>query len=98
MANLLRKIDLDPKIKGTIYNSLPIAGKSGGLKYYLRGTSAEGKLRAKTGTLGNVRSFAGYATNAKGKKLAFCIIVNNHNCSGSALRKKLTPLMQAMCR
>ncbi|KAA3634634.1 MAG: D-alanyl-D-alanine carboxypeptidase/D-alanyl-D-alanine-endopeptidase [Bacteroidetes bacterium] len=98
MASLLRKTHLDPKISNTIYESLPIAGKSGGLKYYLRGTVAEGKLRAKTGTLENVRSFAGYATNNQGKKLAFCIIVNNHNCSGSALRKKLAPLMQAMCR
>lgn len=98
MSALLRKIALDSKINTTIYNSLPVAGKSGGLKYYLRGTVAEGKLRAKTGTLENVRSFAGYATNSKGKKLAFCIIVNNHNCSGSQLRKKLAPLMQAMCR
>ncbi len=98
MAHLLRKISLNTKINKTIYDSLPVAGKSGGLKYYLRGTEAEGKISAKTGTLENVRSFAGYATNKQGKKLAFCIIVNNHNCSGSALRKKLAPLMQAMCR
>ena len=98
MASLLRKTALDPKIKKTIYESLPIAGRSGGLKYYLRGTAAEGQLRAKTGTLENVRSFAGYATQKNGNQLAFCIIVNNHNCSGSQLRKKLAPLMQAMCQ
>jgi D-alanyl-D-alanine carboxypeptidase/D-alanyl-D-alanine-endopeptidase (penicillin-binding protein 4) len=98
MAALLRKTHLNSGINSTIYESLPVAGKSGGIKYYLRGTIAEGRLRAKTGTLENVRSFAGYATNKQGKKLAFCIIVNNHNCSGSALRKKLAPLMQAMCQ
>jgi D-alanyl-D-alanine carboxypeptidase/D-alanyl-D-alanine-endopeptidase (penicillin-binding protein 4) len=97
MTSLLQKIAKDGKISQTIYNSLPVAGKSGNMKYYLKGTSAEGNIRSKTGTMENVRSFAGYATNKQGKKQAFCIIVNNHDCSTSVLRKKLAPLMKAMC-
>lgn len=98
MTNLLRKTALDAKINKTIYDSLPVAGKSGNMKYYLKGTAAEGNIHCKTGTMENVRSFAGYATNKQGKRLAFCIIVNNHSCSTSVLRKKLEPLMKAMCQ
>lgn len=36
-------------------------------------------LRAKTGTLTNVSSIAGYLTTRSGKKYAFCIVINDAN-------------------
>ena len=74
--------------------SLPVAGKSGGMNSMLRGTPAEGKLRAKTGTMDGVRSFAGYATGAEGQDIAFAIITNNFTVKGIEIRKKCEHLME----
>jgi D-alanyl-D-alanine carboxypeptidase/D-alanyl-D-alanine-endopeptidase (penicillin-binding protein 4) len=74
--------------------SLPVAGKSGGMNSMLRGTPAEGKLRAKTGTMDGVRSFAGYANGAAGQDIAFAIITNNFTVKGTEIRKKCEHLME----
>lgn len=92
-ARLLTKIARDERIYNSIYDSLPIAGQSGGMRYALRGTGAAGKVRAKTGTLSRVRSLAGYITTRSGRQLAFCIITNNFTGSGGVMRKKMENLL-----
>lgn len=96
MAKFLRKVYKDKNIYPHIKASLPIAGQSGGMKYMLRNTNGAGKVIAKTGSLSNVRAFAGYVTTKTGKTLSFSIMVNNYTCSGGQLRKKLEPLLLAM--
>ena len=64
----------------------------------LKGTVAEGRLRAKSGTLERVRAYSGYATAHNGKLLAFSIIANNYEGSGGAIRQKLEQLMLELCR
>ena len=59
-------------------SSLPIAGVDGTLRNRMRETAADGNVRAKTGTLSNVRALSGYVTTADGERLAFSMIVNNH--------------------
>ncbi|NET40255.1 MAG: D-alanyl-D-alanine carboxypeptidase/D-alanyl-D-alanine-endopeptidase, partial [Cyanothece sp. SIO1E1] len=86
----------DSKIYDDFRNSLPIAGKSGGMSYTLRGTSAAGKVRAKTGTLNRVRSLTGYVETKSGKLLSFSIIVNNYTGSGGQVRKKMEKVLLAM--
>ena len=54
--------------------SLPIAGEDGTLKRRMVGTSAQGNVRAKTGSLRGVSSLAGYCTAANGHRLCFSII------------------------
>ena len=61
--------------------SLPVAGIDGTLGYRMRGTSAEGKIYAKTGTISNVRCLSGYATTKNNENLVFSIMVNNFICS-----------------
>ena len=97
LANLMRSAYRNKAISQAFYDSLPEAGKSGTLRYRFRGTAAQGKIRAKTGTLGGVRSFTGYATSASGKLLAFSFIVNNFSGSGTAMRKKMERVMLSMC-
>lgn len=92
-AELLVKSARDERIFNTLFASLPIAGQSGGMRYALRGTAAAGKVRAKTGTLLRVRSLAGYIDAKSGRRLAFCIITNNFNGSGGAIRKKMEALL-----
>ncbi|GJM32164.1 MAG: D-alanyl-D-alanine carboxypeptidase DacC [Saprospiraceae bacterium] len=97
MASLMRKIALDKQLFQPIYNSLPIAGKSGGMQYLLKGTAADGKVRAKTGTLGKVRTFTGYGTSRAGKLLAFCMMANYYEGSSGAIRQKLAGVMRTLC-
>src|SRR4026209_2369534 len=59
-------------------DALPIAGIDGTLRNRMKGTVAEGNLRAKTGSLSSAASLGGYVTTAAGEKLAFAIIVNNY--------------------
>jgi D-alanyl-D-alanine carboxypeptidase/D-alanyl-D-alanine-endopeptidase (penicillin-binding protein 4) len=58
--------------------SLPVAGVDGTLRTRLRGTPAEGNLRAKTGSLSLVNTLAGYVTTAAGERLAFALLLNNY--------------------
>jgi D-alanyl-D-alanine carboxypeptidase/D-alanyl-D-alanine-endopeptidase (penicillin-binding protein 4) len=64
--------------------ALPVAGVDGGLSGRMRGTPAEKNVRAKTGTMSNIRSLAGYVATADGERLAFAIIANNFEGTGAA--------------
>ena len=59
------------------YNSLPDAGKEGTLKNCFLDPVFESRLRAKSGSMTRVRSYAGYFTTQSGKQMIFSIIVNN---------------------
>jgi D-alanyl-D-alanine carboxypeptidase/D-alanyl-D-alanine-endopeptidase (penicillin-binding protein 4) len=80
----------------TFYNSLPLAGVSGTLTRYMKGTKAAGNLRAKTGSISRVKSYAGYVRTVSGKRLVFSILVNNFTCSGPEMVKKLETIMVDM--
>lgn len=84
------------KSYSTFEKSLPVAGKSGTLAGIGKGTKAQGNIKAKSGTMTRVKSYAGYATSTSKKNLAFAIVVNNYNCSTSALEKKLEKIMVAL--
>ena len=59
-------------------DSLPIAGVDGTLEKRMRGTAAEKRVLAKTGTLQLANALAGYVTTTRGERLAFALFVNNH--------------------
>ena len=60
----------------TLYQALPLAGRTGTLYARLLGTAAEGKLRAKTGSVDGVRALSGYVTTRGGRDVVFSILVN----------------------
>jgi len=58
--------------------SLPIAGVDGTLEHRMRGTAAQGRVVAKTGTIRHVNALDGYTTTRAGERLAFAIVVNHY--------------------
>jgi D-alanyl-D-alanine carboxypeptidase len=78
------------------YNSLPLAGISGTMHKWLVGSCGEGRIRAKTGSLGGVRSYAGYVRTLSGKKLIFTLIINNYGCRTKLLKERVEELMIGM--
>jgi D-alanyl-D-alanine carboxypeptidase/D-alanyl-D-alanine-endopeptidase (penicillin-binding protein 4) len=92
-AQLLRVLYRSP-VRNDVIAWLPLAGKTGTLKAaYHRFTSkpascAKGRIRAKTGTLGDAAALAGVATATNGRKRIF-VILENGRPSGSAVRRAI---------
>lgn len=63
--------------------ALPVAGRDGTLERRMTGTPAENNVRAKSGTMSNVRSLAGYVRTRDREMLAFAIMVDNFEGRGS---------------
>ena len=57
--------------------SLPIAGVDGTLASRMQQTAAEGRVRAKTGTVSAVSNLAGYIDSRSGRRFAFAILCQN---------------------
>jgi D-alanyl-D-alanine carboxypeptidase len=78
------------------YNSLPVAGLTGTLHRAMKNSAAVGRVRAKTGTINNVKSFAGYVSTVNGRQLVFSLIVNNYDGRVKQMKKKLESVMISM--
>ena len=75
LLTLLRvqyRVDASPFLQ-----ALPIAGIDGTLKQRFKSTPAEGNAKAKTGSMANIQSLAGYVTSRDAEPLAFVILANN---------------------
>ena len=66
-----------PEHAQAFQSTLPLAGVSGSLAARMKGTPAEGRVLAKTGTLSNVRTLSGYATTVDGETIVFSMMANN---------------------
>ena len=73
-------------------NSLPIAGKSGTLKYLGKGTVIENNFIGKSGSMDGVRCYSGYFFK-NNYKYPFTIMVNNFSCSSSQVKSEILRLM-----
>jgi len=73
-----------------IWNSLPIAGVDGTLVHRMKGTAAQGVLRAKTGTLNGVYNLSGYVPVTHGGAISdyvpFVILTNTQTTYASSAR------------
>lgn len=67
--------------------ALPIAGVDGTIRNRMRGTPAEGNVRAKTGTVDKARSLSGYVTTANGRVVLFSMLMNNFTVPNREVEK-----------
>jgi D-alanyl-D-alanine carboxypeptidase/D-alanyl-D-alanine-endopeptidase (penicillin-binding protein 4) len=72
VVQLLSTIAPTP-LGAALRGDLAVAGRTGTLAHRMRGTSAAGRCRAKTGTLTGASNLAGFCTSANGHVLAFAI-------------------------
>ncbi len=95
MALILRHAGDSPTFE-QLYASLPIAGRSGTLRSIGRGTSVEGHVRAKSGTIQGIKNYAGYLNTRSGKRYAFALLINHYTCSHNAVKSKIVRIWKRM--
>lgn len=75
MTAVLRHMDTSPA-REAFRGSLAIAGETGWVKNRLTGPETKGRVIVKTGSIGGVRTFTGYAQTADGREVVFSILCN----------------------
>lgn len=95
LCALLRHAWRTPSIRQPLLQSLPIAGVDGTLEKRMRGTAAQGNVRAKTGTLTGISSLAGYCTMKDGRQLCFAIINQGvmRNATGKTFQDRVCKVL-----
>ena len=95
LCNMLYK-NIGQDYFDAFYESLPIAGDAsdpGTLRRMCKNTAAAGNVRAKSGYISRVRSYAGYVDTKSGKRLCFAMLANNFTCKASQMRNMFADLM-----
>jgi len=64
------------EVAGAFEGSLAVAGRTGTVRRRMRGTAAQDRCRAKTGTLIGVSALAGLCESAGGHTIAFAMLMN----------------------
>jgi len=77
LVSVLDRVYHDATLYQPFRASLPVAGVDGTLARRFKDTRAEGRVHAKTGSMSNVRTLAGYVDTEGGDVLAFAILANN---------------------
>lgn len=79
IVSVLQHVARDSRHAASFEATLPVAGRDGTLENRMKGTSAEGNARAKTGSMTGVRALSGYVRSKDGEQLAFSIVINGSN-------------------
>jgi D-alanyl-D-alanine carboxypeptidase/D-alanyl-D-alanine-endopeptidase (penicillin-binding protein 4) len=76
--------------------SLPVGGVDGSLSGRFKQPLVDGKVFAKTGTLGEARALSGYLVTASGKTVVFSIMCTDHSPSSPADRMAMDKIVTAI--
>jgi D-alanyl-D-alanine carboxypeptidase/D-alanyl-D-alanine-endopeptidase (penicillin-binding protein 4) len=75
VVTLLKSLD-ESELQAPFDASLAVVGRSGTVASRMRGTTAQDRCHAKTGTLRDVSALAGYCTTVGGERVAFAFLMN----------------------
>ena len=81
VTTLLRYVASQPYAE-SFRDFLPVAGVDGSLADRFKYPLLQGRVWAKTGSLGHVNALSGYAKTLSGDAVVFSIIANNHTLRG----------------
>jgi D-alanyl-D-alanine carboxypeptidase/D-alanyl-D-alanine-endopeptidase (penicillin-binding protein 4) len=77
-------------------DTLPLAGTDGSLSDRFKALDVQGRVRAKTGSLGGVKTLSGYATTDRGDQVAFSILSNNFNLPDKRIDEAIDNIVGAI--
>ncbi len=95
VVQLLRYADSQPW-GGSFRDTLPLAGTDGSLSDRFKDDDLRARVRAKTGSLGGVKTLSGYATTNRGDTVAFSILSNNFNLPDKRISETIDSLVAAI--
>jgi D-alanyl-D-alanine carboxypeptidase/D-alanyl-D-alanine-endopeptidase (penicillin-binding protein 4) len=82
---------------GAFYeNTLPVGGVDGSLAERFKSDAAAAHVHGKTGALGHVNALSGYATTAKGERVVFSILANNHKLPAKRAQEIIDLILEAV--
>ena len=93
LAFVLRYMLTQSANKQLWWQSLPIMAQSGTLRYMGKGSAAAGRVRAKSGSMKRVKSYAGYIETRSGRKLIFVAMANHFTDSSAEFRQSLVNVL-----
>jgi D-alanyl-D-alanine carboxypeptidase/D-alanyl-D-alanine-endopeptidase (penicillin-binding protein 4) len=95
LVSVLAYMQKQSRHADVFYRSLPLAGKEGTVKAFLKGTKSEGTARIKSGSISNVQAYAGYMEK-NGKRYAFAVFINYFTGSRAALKEQIARLIDGL--
>ncbi len=87
LGKLLYMMYNHPTLSKIFIDAMSIAGETGTLKKRFLSSDLKGKIRAKTGSLQNESTLAGFITTQNNKDLIFVIMINNSPKDASSLER-----------
>jgi len=97
LTQVLRFVQRRPAMEALLA-ALPRSGARGSLRNRFLGTSLEGRVVAKPGSIAGVNGLAGYLELADGRRVTFAILVNHHTLANGTTVAMIDSLVGDIAR
>ncbi len=96
LAGMMRLIVSDPSASDFL-QTLNLAGHEGDMGRFLPDGPCKGNMRAKSGYMKSVRTFAGVIENMKHEKITFAVMVNHDGSDNDMIKRGLREILGKIC-
>jgi D-alanyl-D-alanine carboxypeptidase/D-alanyl-D-alanine-endopeptidase (penicillin-binding protein 4) len=96
-VTLLRNVRQHPR-SARFLDALAVPGQAGTLRTRFRFAAPAGRVRAKTGSIGNTNSLVGYLENGDGGYWTYAILLNNHVLPNRDVLRRIDEIVAAITR